>query len=271
MREERALAGGYPESGRQAFLDYYVRLPGPADEAAIARFRRGMWRSEAGWTARWIAARRRSGRPARVLDAGSGFGTHAMLFAAAGAEVTGVDLRPDRLEVAGARVAAAGARLGLQLAVRNVRADLTRTWDADYDLVWVYNALSHIDPPEDFLATARRHLAADGVLVVGDINGEHPGHTRRLAGLREQVHQEYLAPDGQRAHYAVERQFGADDLRRLVLENGYRVVRHELVWGGLGVLPGPLYDWVLRPLQGNWRLGRRIARRQWLVAAPAGD
>ena len=267
LRDERAVAHELPENGRQAFLEYYAGLPDPGDEAAIARFLRGTWCSETGWVARWIAARRRAGRTARVLDSGAGFGTHAMLFAAAGAGVSGVDLRPDRLAVAAARVAQVRARLGLDLSVRCVRADLTRPWDADYDLVWVYNSLSHIDPPETFLVEARDHLAPDGLLVIGDINGAHPGHERRLGALRGQVRQEYVAPDGQRSGYAAERQFSAAGLRHLVSRCGYRIEHHELVWGGRGVLPVPLYERVLQPLQRNWRLGGRIARRQWLVAA----
>jgi len=46
-----------------------------------------MWRGEAGWTARWIAARLERFPDVRVLDAGSGFGTYSMLYAAIGAEV----------------------------------------------------------------------------------------------------------------------------------------------------------------------------------------
>jgi SAM-dependent methyltransferase len=268
--EYPAAATFLAENGRQAFLDYYRSLPSPQDGAAMERHRRGMWRSEAGWVARWVIQRAAAtGRRPRVLDAGSGFGTYAMLFAAAGAEVTGVDLRPDRLEAAAARLPFCRDRLGMDLPVRCVRADLTASWDADYDLVWVYNALSHIDPLDRFLDEVRGHLLPGGVFVVGDINGSHPGHVRRLSRLRAEVHQEYVAPDGTRHAYAVERTFPPAELRREVEAHGLRVVHHELFWGGLGVLPEPLYAGLLRPLQTRWRLGTRFARRQLLVAAAA--
>ncbi len=270
IREEPARAAELPGSGRQAFVDYYARLPRPDDGRGIARYRRGMWRSEAGWVARWIARRRRGGCPVRVLDAGAGFGTYALLFAAAGAEVVGADLRPDRLEVAAARVAACRARLGLALPVRFVRSDLTQPWDSDFDLVWVYNALSHIDPLERFLDETRRHLRPAGVLAIGDINGAHPGHLRRLSRLRDEVHQEYVAPDGQRSPYAVERTFPPPELRAELGAHGFRVVHHELYWGGQGMLAAPLYEGVLRPLQSQWWLGTSIARRQLVVAACRG-
>jgi SAM-dependent methyltransferase len=259
-----------PEAGREAFLDYYRNLPALREPAALARYLRGMRRTEAGWVARWIANRHdATGRRPRVLDAGSGFGTYAMLFAAAGAEVVGADLRPDRLEGAESRLAFCRKSLGLDLPVRNVRVDLTAPWDSDYDLVWVYNALSHIDPLERFLDEVRRHLTPDGVMVVGDINGAHPGHLKRLAEIRDEVHQEYVAPDGQRSCYAVERPFPPDELRRELRAHGLRVVHHELFWGGSGVLPDLLYEGLVRPLQMQWRLGMRLARRQLMVAGPA--
>ena len=51
-----------PAGEREAFLDYYKRLPAPGDAARIARYLRGMWRSDAGWTARWIERRRAAQR-----------------------------------------------------------------------------------------------------------------------------------------------------------------------------------------------------------------
>ena len=245
-----------------AFSDYYRKLPAPGDEGTIRHLLRGRWRGDAGWVSRWLGRR---SDPA-VLDAGSGFGTFAMLYAAVGADVTAVDLRPDRLEGAERRLEFYRRSTGEALCVRNRRADLTREWDRAYDLVWVYNALSHIDPLDPFLAATREHLKPGGVLVVGDINGAHPGHLARLAKLREQVHQEYVAPDGQRHAYAVERTFAPEEMREVMARNGLRVVHHELYWRGMAALPGPLYEGLLRPLQTQWHLGRRIARRQLVVA-----
>jgi len=260
--EYPAHVGFLPPGPREAFADYYRRLPVPGDERAIRRVLRGAWRGDAGWTARWIATRERP----RVLDAGSGFGTFAMLYAAMGAEVTAVDLRPDRLEAAERRLQFHHENTGTSLAVRNLRADLTREWDSDYDLVWVYNALSHIDPLDPFLTAVRNHLRPGGVLVVGDINGANPVHTRRLAGLRTEVHQAYVAPDGERHAYAVERTFTPGEMRAAMTNNGLRVLHHELYWGGLASLPEPIYAGLMRPLQLQWRMGWRVARRQLVVA-----
>jgi 2-polyprenyl-3-methyl-5-hydroxy-6-metoxy-1,4-benzoquinol methylase len=251
-----------------SFRRYYGSLPAPGDTARIAAYTRGFWRSEAGWTCRWIMDRRARGLDCRVMDAGSGFGTYAMLYAVCGAEVVGADLRPDRLDAAQRRLDYYGRSTGVSLPVRYERADLTREWAQDVDLVWVYNALSHIDPLEGFLEQTRAHLRPGGVLVVGDINGGHPAHRARLAELRTEVHQEYVAPDGSRHAYAVEREFPPSELRALLVDAGFRVVHHELYWGGLSALPDAIYENALRPLQRAWRLGERLGRRQLMVAAP---
>jgi 2-polyprenyl-3-methyl-5-hydroxy-6-metoxy-1,4-benzoquinol methylase len=270
-KEHEAVQAKLPAGEREAFADYYKKLPAPGDEGAIRHYLRGFWRSEAGWTARWIVARAAAihGRP-RVMDAGSGFGTYSMLYAAMGADVVGADLRPDRLDAANQRLAFHREQTGESLGVTYVRADLTREWAGDHDLVWVYNALSHIDPLEAFLAQTRKHLKKGGVLVVGDINGAHPEHVARLNELRgDAVHQEYVAPDGERHAYAVERPFPPSEIRSIFEKNGLRLVHHELYWGGLGALPEPLYRLCMEPLQRQWRHGHRIARRQLVVATPA--
>lgn len=263
--EYPAHATFLPAGEREAFGDYYRDLPAPGDGPAIARLLRGVWRGDAGWAARWIAAH----EGARVLDAGSGFGTFAMLYASVGGDVTAVDLRPDRLAAAERRLAFHRESTGTALPVRCVRADLAGAWDSTYDLVWVFNALSHIDPLDPFLAQVREHLNPGGVLVVGDINGGNPLHQHRLAGLRSEVHQEYIAPDGERHAYAVERTFSPAEMRAVMERNGLQVTVHELYWGGLGVLPELLYHGLVRPLQRQWRLGARGARRQLVVAERA--
>jgi SAM-dependent methyltransferase len=260
-----------PKELSQPFADYYDSLPAADDAAAIARYGRAMWRSEAGWLASWIAARARgttNGSRPRVLDAGSGFGTYSMLYGVMGADVVGCDLRPDRLEVAERRLRHHAERTGSSLSVSYERADLTRPWNREADAVWVYNALSHIDPLEGFLAQARRHLRPGGVFVVGDINGGLASHLQRLETVRHQIHQEYVAPDGERHAYAVERPFSPRELRQIFTEHGFKVVRHELFWGGLSVLPDPAYYGALAPLQRQWRLGAGFARRQLFVASP---
>ncbi len=270
-KEYTAVQEHLPPGEREEFASYYNKLPNLKTDALIQRYLRGFWRSEAGWTARWIVDRAKQvGRRPKVMDAGSGFGTYSMLYAAVGGDVVGADLRPDRLDAAQKRLEFHAKATGSPLPVRYDRADLTREWDGDYDLVWVYNALSHIDPLESFLAQVRKHLIKGGVLVIGDINGALPEHLERLNALRgDAVHQEYVAPDGQRHQYAVERPFPPTEIRQIFESNGLRMVHHELYWGGLGALPEPVYQMFMAPLQRQWRLGHNVAKRQLVVATAA--
>jgi 2-polyprenyl-3-methyl-5-hydroxy-6-metoxy-1,4-benzoquinol methylase len=250
----------------EEFHRYYRSLPGPDRPAEQARFVRGFWRSEAGFVLRWLEK-----RPApRVLDAGSGFGTFSMLYALGGAEVVGADLRPDRLSVAQKRLEVYRQHAGRALAVSYQRRDLTRDWPQDFDLVWVYNALSHIHPLPEFLARVRAHLKPGGVLVVGDINGDYLPHRRRLARERDQVYGEYVAPDGQRHAYAVEKTFGPAEVRNVMRSHGLRVTRHDLYWGGRGSAEDWLYHGLIEPVERLWWLGMPLARRQLVVAEVEG-
>ncbi len=274
IEEERErLAPRLSPADREAFAAYYRGLPAANDAAGIRRYLRGLWAGEAGWVCRWLMWRVGAGQGApegapRVLDAGSGFGTFAMLFASFGARVVAADLREDRVRVARARLELFHEHSSRRLAVRTERVNLTESLGGPYDLVWAYNAISHIHPAERFFASAREGLDPGGVLVIGDINGAQPGHRRRLDALRADVNRTYVSPEGVAHGYAVERPFSPQELRRLAAASGFGVLHHELYYFGRGRLPGPLVRLVVEPLQRCWWLGQPIARRQLMVAAP---
>src|SRR5262249_59811935 len=127
----------------------------PGDQDAIDRYVRGLWRLDTGWVARLIA---QHATTPRILDAGCGFGTFAMMFAAVGAEVVGADLRPDRLDAANKRLEYYRETTGATLPIRYERVDLTQPSREMFDMVWVYNALSHIEPVEPFIHQVRAQL-----------------------------------------------------------------------------------------------------------------
>ena len=58
----------------------------PVRRADCDRHIRALWRGAAGWMSRWVAERAEQfalrGMSPQLLDAGTGFGTHAMLFSA---------------------------------------------------------------------------------------------------------------------------------------------------------------------------------------------
>jgi 2-polyprenyl-3-methyl-5-hydroxy-6-metoxy-1,4-benzoquinol methylase len=253
-----------PEGERAAFLDYYKSWPKSDDRAAVAKYVRGLWRLDAGWVMRWIAEQPTA---PRILDAGCGFGTFAMMFAAVGAEVVGADLRPDRLDAAEKRLEFYRQTTGTMLPIRYERVDLTKPSADRFDMVWVYNALSHIEPVEPFLEQVRAQLRPGGLFAIGDINGGHPVHARRLAAVRSEVLQEYVAPDGTRHPYAMERVFTPGALHELMTTHGFAVKRHELFIGGFGILPDALYA-LSSPLRLYAGWNGRFALRHFMVATP---
>lgn len=271
--EREALAPRLAPADREAFLGYYSKLPDPRNEAAVRRFLRGLWNADTGWVARRIASlahsRTAGGEPVRLLDAGSGFGTFSMLYASMGAHVVAADLRDDRLRVARERLALYAEHTGRRLEVDNVLSDVTQEMGPDFDVVWVYNAISHIDPVEPFLQGVARRLAPEGVLVIGDINGANPQHTQRLDALRDEVHGSYTDDAGVVHRYAHERTFTPNEFRDILGACGLDVVHHELLYGGEGRLPAPLLGCVRAAVRMSGS-GQRLARRQFVVARARG-
>ena len=226
-----------------------ARCPARGDRRRSSATCAAFWRSDAGWTARWIAAR--PPRRPRVLDAGSGFGTYSMLYAAVGAEVIGVDLRPDRLDAAraAARVLprvrpARRCRCATSASTSPALGRATSIWSG------CTTRSRTSSRSTTSCASVREHLRPGGVLVVGDINGAHPAHLRRLA---EAAHRECTRSTWRRTASGTPTPSSARSRRARCAtswtRNGLRVVHHELYWGGLGALPEPVYERLLRPLQ----------------------
>jgi hypothetical protein len=134
--------------------------------------------------------------------------------------------------------------------------------------VWVYNAISHIDPVELFLQGVAQQLTSQGVLVIGDINGGNPRHRQRLDALRSEVHGTLTDSDGVVHQYAHEQTFSRADLRRILRQNGFDIAHHELLTGGSGRMPEALQGCLRLPAAVPW-LSDLIARRQFVVARAA--
>ncbi len=120
----------------------------------------------------------------RLIDAGSGYGTESLLFAALGAEVSGVELRADLADRARSRIgfhrAAADRSFRLDFVNANILRYLGSAGPAD--LIWAMESISHIYPPEKFLALAFDRLRPGGALIVSDPNTLNP--YAWLSGIR---------------------------------------------------------------------------------------
>lgn len=108
----------------------------------------------------------------RLFDAGCGVGTSSLLFASLGAKVLGVDSSQAYIRTAKARVAGYEEALGQELDVTFHEGSVLKTEEpvGSFDAVWSMEAISHIYPPQDFVALTSQLLADGGCLVVSDAN-----------------------------------------------------------------------------------------------------
>ncbi len=260
--------------GVEAFRQYYKGfLDAPLTGVALDRQVRGGVRSTYGHTLERLL-RKRADRPLRVLDAGCGFGSECLLFALSGAQVVGIDLRPERHAVAVKRVPFWAKETGVDLKV-DIR--LANVFDLPernhYDLIWVHNAISHIHPVDRFLEFSREILAPGGEIVIIDVNkasvrkrfmhkDEHEGE----AGLYKTVKDPNTGAD---VVYAVERDLTLTEQCDLLRQSGLPVASAECFVGFHGRVPEFVYRMFLRPLNRTVGLSSVLGNRYVVVGRKA--
>jgi len=236
----------------------------------------GYDRDPARWLRRYARTRERfmadrlAGRDgARVLDCGCGDGSEDLLFALQGAEVVGIDLKLDRLHLAAARRDRWSREVGRELRIEFLHENLfDLSFDAEFDYVWVKEAISHIHPLPDFYAWALRALKPGGELVITDPNAGRPKTRAVVDALREgPLIKTFPHPrTGKPIAYADERILSIPELTGGLREAGYRI--GETV----GFIPGqtstPQWLWrsLIRPLSHCQILARRFGG-EYCVAA----
>lgn len=116
--------------------------------------------------------------PSRILDLGAGDGIMGCLAAAAGHEVTLVDLSETQLDRARERAQREGAHVAC------IQADFTRTGlpDGAFDRVLISHALHHASEPLALLREAHRLLAPQGLVWILDLSSHEEEWMRAEQG-----------------------------------------------------------------------------------------
>lgn len=171
----------------------------------------------------------RDGEAPYILDAGSGLGTQSILFALLGARVHGVDLRQDRVIIAGKRSARWAEKFGAQLDTRFACESLfSLPVKETYDYIWICQAISHIEPAEGFLDLAYKLLKPGGQVVVYDPNGLYiPNQFHQLRNRGVHIHRTLTLHTGEVVPYAVERLFTFGGIQRLLRRSGFKISHAE--------------------------------------------
>lgn len=162
----------------------------------------------------------------RVLDVGCGLGSESILCGILGSRVTGVDLIEADLQVAKKRLKFYETSINNTLAV-DFRAQSIFDVADSFDVIWLLESISHVEPADKFIAFARDHLNNKGKLIISDPNKLNPlifyrtwKARGRLGGPVLLVKNPYT---GATVPWANERVFDPCSIRKLLLQNGFLI------------------------------------------------
>lgn len=170
----------------------------------------------------------------RLLDAGCGVGTEALLWGVQrpDLQVIGVDADAARLNAALGRVESWSNRIQRPLGVTYTQADIFRILkDEPFDLIWTMEAISHIDPAETFIENAYHSLSDGGSLVISDSHFLNPKMLWRIFKMRlrdRRVRTEETLSTGEVISYAHERLFSVPGITRILKAAGFKTVSSQL-------------------------------------------
>ena len=240
------LEPGEVEMYRAYYKDMpYRSLLASQRQSTYRRFQRGYLRYIVSRLLEW------DGPPPVVLDAGSGLGTQSILFGLLGAKVHGVDLKLERVIMAQKRAARWSEKLNVKLDVGFACESLFAVpREEKYDFIWICQAISHIDPAEDFLDLSYKLLKPGGHVVVYDPNGMYlPNQLHQLRNRGTQIHRSYTTHKGETVKYAVERLFTFGGIQRLLRRRGFSIAHAECQFHGFrGQIDDAVFERFVRRL-----------------------
>jgi len=116
--------------------------------------------------------------PLRLLDLGCGSGWTSRMFAAAGYDVTGLDLSPDMIQLARED---AGDRSNLQFLVHDYEESIDF---GSFDVAVIYDALHHATEPGAVVRNVYRALRPGGIFVTAEPGAGHSKMEGSIEAMR---------------------------------------------------------------------------------------
>lgn len=225
FQEEYESSTYLSKDGKESLSKYYQKL---SDISGNPWARLALIRAKSRRMSPVLNLIDQAGRPLRILDAGCGVGTQAILFACQGADVIGVDINTERLAVAAQRAdfyEEKGLLAGsVKFELKNIFSMLEQR-SKDFDLVWASEAISHIDPIQKFLDLTYAALKPGGRIVISDPNILNPWVWFKLFRRRGfRFYTEKEDPEtGEMISYAQERCFSMGQIAAKLASAGFWV------------------------------------------------
>lgn len=167
-----------------------------------------------------------TGKAKKTLDAGCGLGSEAILCGILGADVTGIDITEERLNIAKKRVKYYEDKLNTKIVVKFALENILKH-QGEYDAIWVKEAISHIDPIDEFLRTSYKNLRNNGRIIITDPNALNPymyvqtkKEQKRKGGIYTTKRN---SKTGEEISYAIERILTIPAIKKRLLENGFKI------------------------------------------------
>lgn len=163
----------------------------------------------------------------KVLDAGCGTGSESILCGILGASITGIDLSMERLAVAEKRLIFYQEQIGKPVDVSFRAQSIFDFPDDLFHVIWVQQAISHIEPADAFIKLCYQHLGPKGKLIIADDNALNP--YAYFEAKKEQCKKggTYTTKQdpktGKEVPYAQERLFSAPSITRMLKVNGFHI------------------------------------------------
>jgi len=181
-----------------------------------------------------------------VLEVGCGCGTESLWMALNGAEVDGIDINAERLQVAERRRQVLERELNRPLKARfAVQSVLAMDTPAQYDIIWMEQAFHHLEPRQQVVEKLASLLRPNGVVIISEVNAMNPLLQLQLFMKRGfRTTREFTDHDGLTHCYGNERVLSAGRLAKLMAAVGidrenvvhYRIFPNQQLFKGLAWL-----------------------------------
>jgi len=109
----------------------------------------------------------------KILDAGCGTGSDVILFGVYGGEVLGIDIRDTLLKLTQKRINYYEKIFNTKLNINFKQSNIFKI-SGLFDIIWVNEAISHIEPADNFISLCFKILKKGGKLIIGDTNKLNP-------------------------------------------------------------------------------------------------